>query len=107
MSWVARGRRLVQCRVDKISSPTVLFLSQPQVYSFYTPTNKCRVYLVGIPCLFAFFVGDPLTLPRAVTTPPSPQMQLTDAKGGAAVAGIRPKDVLLSINGNSLAGDTT
>lgn len=33
--------------------------------------------------------------------------KLTDAKGGAAAAGIRPKDVLLSINGNSLGGDTT
>ncbi|CBJ27964.1 conserved unknown protein [Ectocarpus siliculosus] len=33
--------------------------------------------------------------------------QLTDPKGGAAMAGIQPKDVLLTINGNSLAGDST
>lgn len=33
--------------------------------------------------------------------------QLTDVKGGAATAGIRPKDVLLSVNGNSLSGDST
>eukprot|EP00752_Nemacystus_decipiens_P012602 g11161.t1 len=42
-------------------------------------------------------------------TPPSAEESklVTDAKGGAALAGIRSKDVLLSINGNSLGGDST
>ncbi|CAN0534889.1 unnamed protein product, partial [Ectocarpus sp. 8 AP-2014] len=33
--------------------------------------------------------------------------QVTDPKGGAAVAGIQPKDILLTINGNRLPDSST
>lgn len=76
------------------------------VLSHLPPELTSALTLVDFVCKFLFHSilrhVDPSPLSDFLLLAYSALLQVTDPKGGAAVAGIQPKDILLTINGNRL-----